>query len=215
MNAFDHGVLKFRTGTEKSALHYHIHQPRINFLLDNLQSPINIGQCARVAEIFGMGLYIRDQRDLLKNFETLQTISDFSCGAWQRKKAHIWEGAEDVIGKYKDGRVIATCLQKDAVRLHDFEFENNDLVVFGNEYDGLEQDLIERADAKVYIQMPKIYLPKPFSHKPIDPSRGSEVNQNGIPNLNVAVAAGIVAYAFFCWRDCFRNEESGYEAARM
>lgn len=213
MNAFDHGLLKLHTGTGKTLLHRQVQQPRIHFLLDNLQSPINIGQCARVAEIYGMDLYIRDQRNLLKNLETLQTVSDFSCGAWQRKKAQILESTGDTLRK--TGRVIATCLQEDAVRLHDFEFENNDLIMFGNEYDGLEPDLIARADAKVYIQMPQIYLPKPFSRKPIDPSRSSEVNQNGIPNLNVAVAAGIVAYAFFCWRDRIWSKEPGYEAASV
>lgn len=179
--------------------------PRVHFLLDDLQSPINIGKCSRIAEIFGTNLYIHDRRNLTADSEALKTISDFACGAWQRRKSHILKDVRSFMSNHKEGRLIATCLEKDAIRLHDFEFANDDLIMFGNEYDGLSADLIERADAKIYIPMPKMRLPKPCSHWPIDPSRSSAVNQNGIPNLNVAVAAGIVGYAFSCWL-----EKKGY-----
>jgi tRNA G18 (ribose-2'-O)-methylase SpoU len=201
MNAGDYCLSNSQLGHEKQSAS----QPHVHFLLDDLQSPINIGKCARVAEIFGMDLYIHDPRNLTKHLEALQTINDFACGAWKRRKHHVINSAHSVSETYKKGRLVATCLQEDAVRLRDFEFAENDLIMFGNEYDGLHPDIIEKADAKIYIAMPNCHLPKPTSRKPIDPSRTHEVNQNGIPNLNVAVAAGIVGYAFSCWL-----EKNGY-----
>jgi tRNA G18 (ribose-2'-O)-methylase SpoU len=180
-------------------------QPRLHFLLDGLQSPINIGKCSRTAEIFGIDLYVHDPRGLTKNPQSLQTISDFSCGAWERRTNHMVSDLHSFIKTYKNGRRVATCLQEDAVRLRDFQFADGDLIIFGNEYDGVDSEIIKSADAKVYIAMPELSLPKPHSNKPIDPSRSSDVNQNGIPNLNVAVAAGIVGYAYSCWR-----EKNGY-----
>ena len=173
--------------------------PHIHFLLDDLQSPINIGKCARIAEIYGMELYIHDPRNLTADPNALQTISDFACGAWQRRTNHIHDNIQSLVGNYKKGRLIATCLDKDAIPLQDFEFKADDLIMLGNEYDGLPAELIDGADAKVYIPMPQTHLPKFRSYSPIDPSRIAAVNQNGNPNLNVAVSAGIIGYAFSCW----------------
>lgn len=189
-------------------------QPQAHFLLDDLQSPINIGKCARVAEAFGMDLYIHDPRKIIGNSEALQTIDDFSCGAWKRRKNLILDDIHSFIKTYKKGRLIATCLQEDAVRLHDFEFAENDLVIFGNEYNGLSREVVESADAKVYIALPKAYLPKPDTPRAIDSSHAM-VNQNGVPCLNVAVAAGIVAYAFSCWLEKNRHERNLREAGMI
>ena len=201
MNIFNFPPNVSQEDIEKNEPSGHAGSPRIHFLLDDLQSPINIGKCARVAEIFGIDLYIHDPRLLAGNPDKVQTMSDFACGAWERRTNHILNDGRDFVGNYKKGRIIATCLDEDAVRLHDFEFAENDLVIFGNEYDGVSPDFIEKADAKIFIPMPKLYLPKPCSRRPIDPSRNAAVNQNGTPNLNVAVAAGIVAYEFSRWLD--------------
>jgi len=191
-------------------------QPQAHFLLDDLQSPINIGKCARVAEAFGMGLYIHDPRKITRNSEALQTIGDFSCGAWERRKNLVLDDIHGFIKNYKKGRLVATCLREDAVRLHDFEFAENDLILFGNEYDGLSREIVENADAKVYIALPKAYLPKPHTPRSIDSSRAM-VNRNGVPSLNVAVAAGIVAYAFSCWleKNRYALESNAHEGAQV
>jgi tRNA G18 (ribose-2'-O)-methylase SpoU len=188
-------------------------RPHVHFLLNDLQSPINIGKCARVAETFAMGLYIHDRRNLTGNSEVMKTVADFACGAWERRPKNVFSDIRTFLKSYKKGRLVATCLHKDAVRLHEFEFAEDDLIMFGNEYDGLSSDLIASADARIYIPMPKNYLPKPCSHSPIDPSRCHEVNQNGIPNLNVAVAAGIVGYAFSCWLEKNRHATIEHEDA--
>lgn len=207
MNIFNFHLNASHDEAGKNEAPNHAGSPRIHFLLDNLQSPINIGKCARVAEIFGMGLYIHDPRNVVGKPDAFRTITDFACGAWERRASHMVNDVTDFVGNYRKGRVIATCLDTDAIRLHDFEFAEGDLIMLGNEYDGLPSGLIESADAKIYIPMPKLYLPKPCSHWPIDPARSTAANQNGVPNLNVAVAAGIVGYEFSCWL-----EKKGYRS---
>lgn len=174
-------------------------RPRLRFLLDDLQSPVNIGQCARIAEVYGIELCVADPRGITASEAARKTISDFSCGAWQRRAIRVVPSAERVALGHEGGRVVATCVEPGAVRLHDFEFAPDDLLVFGNEYDGVGAGVLAGAHAKVYIAMPPGHLPKQRSHSPIDPGRRQAVSQNGVPNLNVAVSAGIVAYAWSCW----------------
>ncbi|MET0383317.1 MAG: TrmH family RNA methyltransferase [Burkholderiaceae bacterium] len=173
---------------------------RLHFLLNDLQSPINIGQCLRAAETYGIDLHIHDPRKITADADMLRTISDFSCGAWERRAFRGVNGAAAFLRSHP-GRVVATCLCPTAVRLPAFRFEPDDMVVFGNEYDGLGPDILDLADEKLYVPMPAACLPKPRSGKPIDPSRTHGVQRNGLPNLNVAVTAGIIAYAHACWAE--------------
>lgn len=120
-------------------------------------------------------------------------ISDFSCGALNRRPPRvITEYA--AFSALHPGRIVATCLRPDATLLKDFWFQQEDLVILGNEYDGLPASVIDSADAGLYIPLPKADLPKPRSFSPIDPSRAASVAQNGIPNLNVSIAASIIGY---------------------
>jgi tRNA G18 (ribose-2'-O)-methylase SpoU len=84
--------------------------------------------------------------------------------------------------------------------LRDFIFEPGDVVFLGNEYDGLPSTMIGSADATLYVPLPPGYLPKKRSHSPIDPERPVPVVQNGIPNLNVAMAATIICYEMYTQR---------------
>jgi tRNA(Leu) C34 or U34 (ribose-2'-O)-methylase TrmL len=183
-------------------------RPRIGYLLNDLQSPINIGQCARVAETYGIDLHVNDPRKITESAENSRTISDFSCGAWDRRGCNALDNAQAFMRSYGKGRLVATCLSPDAVRLPDFQFESNDLIIFGNEYDGLDTQLLELVDEMVYIPLQSACLPKPRSWHPIDPQRHHEVNQNGVPNLNVAITAGIVAYAYSCWLEMHSHAPS-------
>lgn len=191
---FDPCIFQRRVRTAAS-----FQRPAIGFLLQDLQSPINIGQCARVAEIYGIELMISDPRRILTDPSARQTIEDFSCGAWQRRAPRTLTKGRRSPRHAGAGRVVATCLHADAVALPDFAFEHGDLICFGNEYDGLPEDLIRRADARLRIAMPDRRLPKPISNRRMDPTRCHDVRDNGTPSLNVAVAAGIVAYAYCCW----------------
>lgn len=169
-------------------------------LLNALQSPVNIGRILRTCEVFQVGVSIFDPTRVLQDQEKRRTVSDFSCGALERTrlaKAEDLTRKENVLKLKERGRLIATCVGQNAIELPDFSFENNDIVVIGNEYDGLSEDFIALADEKLYIPMPEVYVPKFRSYSPIDPNRDEDVQQNGLANLSASTCANIIAYSIY------------------
>jgi tRNA G18 (ribose-2'-O)-methylase SpoU len=84
--------------------------------------------------------------------------------------------------------------------LPDYRFQRADVCALGNEYDGLPDEMLARADVVLNVPMPQIWTPKPKSFNPIDATRTKAVARDGQPNLNVAMSAGIICYAaFVCW----------------
>ncbi|MDE3036829.1 MAG: hypothetical protein KGJ21_00025 [Pseudomonadota bacterium] len=81
--------------------------------------------------------------------------------------------------------------------LPQFSFHSEDVILLGNEYDGLPAHIIEECDSTMYIPLPQAVLYKPQSFSPIDPVRSRSVAQNGIPNLNVAMTASIISYNMY------------------
>lgn len=162
------------------------------FLLYGLQSPINIGQILRTSEQFGLDVTLYDAHQTF-NEENMKTISDFSCGALKRKTPKFIHDYASFRQAHR-GRVIATCLSPRATVLPDFLFRRDDMILLGNEYDGLPEHIIEDCDDMVYIPLPPAILHKPESFSPIDATRAASVSQNGIPNLSVAMTASILSY---------------------
>lgn len=149
----------------------------------------------RVGEQFQIPVAIYDKRNIMKDENKVRWISDFSCGAINRAPLEYTESF-DIFKQKHRGRIIATCLNKTAVPLQDFIFKEDDIILFGNEYDGLPKNLIENADACLYIPLPPGFFPKPRSFSPIDPLREAAVSQNGVPNLNVSMSTAIVSYVY-------------------
>jgi len=165
--------------------------------LDNIQSSINIGKILRIAEIYQINLSIYDPKGIINNKDNTKVIEDFSCGASKRIDVNVVHNLPDYLENYS-GRIIATCLDNNAKRLHEFKFKPHDMVVLGNEYDGISNDVFAKTDEQIYIELPEANIPKPSSHNPIDPLRKIQVSNNGTPCLNVAVSAGIISYQIYC-----------------
>lgn len=165
------------------------------------QSPVNFGQVLRACEMFHVWVKIYDPKGVFNDPEKWKTISDFSAGAIDRAsdKLIIDDFTAYKAEAKKLGRVVATCLNKDATPLHEFRFEDHDMVLIGNEYDGLPKELIDQADVKLYVPMAPGYVPKPKSFTPIDATRQEQgdVSQQGLPNLSVSQTASIIAYKIF------------------
>ena len=49
------------------------------------------------------------------------------------------------------GRKIGTLVKDTAIHLQDFNFEQEDLILFGSEKEGLPSEVIELLDASIYI----------------------------------------------------------------
>ena len=95
---------------------------------------------------------------------------------------------------------MSTTIESGAQSLPRFAFQLGDVVVLGNEYDGLPEATARLCGARLRIPMADVWTPKPRSSAPIDPARVAAVARDGLPNLNVAMASSIICYQWFCAR---------------
>ena len=172
----------------------------LELLLFGVQSPINIGMSLRVAETYCFNVSIFDRHGVLNDQEKLKTIEDFGCGSLSRKGFLRLSDEADVLHHCTGRRIIVTSVLPSACALPSLQFQPQDIIVLGNEYDGLPQGLLEAADLQLHIPMPHVWMPKPSSWYPIDPARTAPVTREGTPNLNVAMSAGIICYTAYTQR---------------
>ena len=165
------------------------------FLLHSLQSAINIGMILRTAEVYHQSVLILDTHGIMKG-QGLEVVADFACGALGRRPP-IVETRLDICLQRVTGRLISTGFGPNATPLAYMSWRPGDCVVFGNEYDGLEEAGLERAADTVWVPTPDQHLPKPRSISPIDPFRTQGVANDGGVSLNVAATAAIIGYAIF------------------
>jgi tRNA G18 (ribose-2'-O)-methylase SpoU len=170
---------------------------RLELLLFGVQSPINIGMTLRVAETYRCEVSIFDRHGVLDDEEKFKTIEDFGCGSVSRRGFNRLTDRAAVSRHCLGRRVIVTSILTDACALPSIRFRSGDLIVLGNEYDGLPEELAATADLQLHIPTPDIWTPKPSSWSPIDPARVAPVTREGTPNLNVAMSAGIICYTAY------------------
>jgi len=169
----------------------------LGLLLYGLQSPINIGMILRVAETYRFAVSIYDQFQVLDDPQRRGTIADFACGAVARQGFEPLADEAAIVAALHGRRLIATSIAAGGDVLPYFDFRRGDVFALGNEYDGLPDALLARADAVLHIPMPAGWAPKPKAERPIDPARTAAVANDGQPNLNVAMTAGILCYAAY------------------
>jgi tRNA G18 (ribose-2'-O)-methylase SpoU len=166
--------------------------PGIRLLLWGLQSSINFGMLLRVAETYRVPVAA-----LGGELASPATARDFACGAMERVGFARLADIAAVLAWRGNGRLIATSIERGAEPLSHFHFASNDVVVLGNEYDGLPAAITKLADRALIIPMADVWTPKPPSANPIDPARTAPVARDGTPNLNVAMAGAIICYAAY------------------
>lgn len=133
----------------------------------------------RSAEFFGLNkVYIYDANNLM-----LPPTHSKKARADMAHMAKVWTaGAIDFVEIIKiedvatflenyNGRKVATLVDETAQHLNNFQFESEDLLIFGSEKEGLPEDILPLIDKGVYI-----------------PALGNT------PCLNVAVTFGIVLH---------------------
>ena len=175
-------------------------QPQLHLVLCGLQSPINIGMILRAAETFDVRVCIVGSDSVIQSADKKKIISDFSCGALDRVGYRRIEKISNIREIFNGYSIIGTSIEEGATMLPNFKFSRNSVVIVGNEYDGLPQEIAEICSVLISIPMAKVWTPKPPSHDPIDPLRKAPVARDGRPNLNVAVASSIICYDWFLRR---------------
>lgn len=151
----------------------------MNILLYAPEYRPNLSSMIRSAEFFGLNkIYIFDENNLL-----LPPTHNKKARADMAHLAKVWTaGAIDFVEIIKiddinhflqnySGRKVATLVDENAKHLNNFRFEQEDLLIFGSEKEGLPNTILPLIDQSIYI-----------------PALGNT------PCLNVAVTFGIVLH---------------------
>ncbi len=151
----------------------------MNVLLYAPEYRPNLSSMIRSAEFYGLDkVYIYDGNNLM-----LPPTHSKKARADMAHMAKVWTAGaidhieiikvEDVVVFLKEyaGRKIATLVNENAVHLQDFKFQNDDLLIFGPEKEGLPPIILPLVENAVFIP-----------------------NKGHTPCLNVAVTFGIVLH---------------------
>lgn len=142
----------------------------------------NLSSMVRSAEFFGFDrIYVFDAFDLLAPPTNKKQRADmnhlarvWTAGAVEHIEVVRVEEVNSIFEECRQqgGRLVGTVVDERAHSLDSFQFMQDDLIIFGNERDGLPKELLDVLDASIYIS-----------------SRGYT------DCLNVAVTFGIVVHA--------------------
>ncbi len=146
-------------------------RPKGNILiyLNRVQDPGNVGTIFRTALAFSYFDILIDQET---SYKYNQKVIQSSQGAIFNLNI-IESNFEYLKELKKEGyKIIVTALRNESIFLKDFKIDNNSkfIIVFGNEGQGVDKNIIDLADITIKIPI------------------------NNIESLNVAIASGIILY---------------------
>ena len=142
-------------------------------VLDNVRSLSNIGSFFRTADAFRIGeIFLCGITACPPHREIHKT----ALGAEESVKWRYFETTEDACKYLKDNNYKINAVEQieGSVMLNDFIPENKSAYIFGNEVDGVDDDILQYCDAAVEI-----------------PQEGTK------HSLNVSISGGIVRYHLF------------------
>ncbi|EGL35677.1 RNA methyltransferase, TrmH family [Parvimonas sp. oral taxon 110 str. F0139] len=138
--------------------------------LENVSDPGNFGTIVRTANAFG-----------IKDILTINCVDKYNSkvlratmGAMFRTNIVDCE-IEKIKELQKDGyRLISTTLSENSKILEDFKFDGKNIVVMGNEANGVSAEMLRISNAHLKIDM-----------------------DNSMESLNVSIAAAIIMYKIY------------------
>lgn len=142
-------------------------------VLDNVRSLSNIGSFFRTADAFRIGeIFLCGITACPPHREIHKT----ALGAEESVKWRFFETTEDACKYLKENNYKINAVEQieDSVMLNDFVPENRSAYIFGNEVDGVDDEILQYCDNAVEI-----------------PQEGTK------HSLNVSISAGIVMYHLF------------------
>lgn len=112
----------------------------------------NLGMFLRESQLSGVKeVFVQDKFNLLDEENRQRLIQWSGRVAYHNPPTKINDALTFLDKNEANYRKIATVIDPDAEQLFDFQYGNNDLLVFGDERNGLGRELIEVCDKKVYI----------------------------------------------------------------
>ena len=138
--------------------------------------PQNTGSIARTCAAFNLSLSLIEPLGFSLDDKYLKRAG---LDYWHLLEINKFNSFLDLIKTAKNKRIIAFS-KKNGIFLNEFNFESEDILLFGREDNGLPDEIINKSDALVSIYMPK---------KVRNPNL-----RDGVRSLNLSVACGIAIY---------------------
>jgi len=169
-------------------------QSNFAVVLENIHDEHNIGAILRSCEAVGVyNVYIINTDPRLQNKKKYKELST-SKGALKWMDTRIYfdlkEGMNDVCKNYK--RVLTTHLSEDAISIYDTDLTDSVALVFGNEHEGITDEMLSYADAN--IRIPQVGL---------------------VQSLNVSVAAAVSLFEMMRQRSVKGLYANAYDSSNL
>lgn len=161
--------------------HYNIadiRQDQPLLMLDDLRDPGNMGTIIRTADWFGIRQLVCSQTTVeLYNPKVIQA----TMGSFTRVKVYYTDLESFIDNNLKERRVLGAFLEGTPVQR--FDFRPSDVIVIGNEANGITEAVARRINAKILIDSPVKSADKAES-------------------LNASIAAAIMMYQYQISLNC-------------
>jgi tRNA (guanosine-2'-O-)-methyltransferase len=148
-------------------------QANLTVVMENVHDPHNISAVMRTCDAVGIqDIYILNTK--IPRHKKWGSKSSSSAAKWLT--VHQYTDAETCFADLRKNyhRIYATHLASDAISLYDIDFTDSVALVFGNEHEGVSQEIKEMVDANFII--PQVGI---------------------IRSLNISVACAVTIYEAF------------------
>lgn len=148
----------------------------LTVILENVHDPHNIGAVMRTCDAVGIDeiyvIYTIKSRNAFEEYVGKRS----SKGTKKWVKCHFYQDLEECIKivKAKYSNIYATHLSEDANSIYSSDFTSPTAIVFGNERDGVTQELLTHCTGNIIIPMVGM-----------------------VQSLNISVAAAVTIYEAF------------------
>ncbi len=138
--------------------------------------PQNTGSIARTCAAFNITLNLIEPFGFKIDDKHLKRAG---LDYWHLMSIDKYRNFQELKQTKRKNRLLAFS-KKNGVFLHDYKFQENDVLLFGREDIGLPNEIIEQCDDLISIYMP---------------NKATDLNKNdGVRSLNLSVACGIALY---------------------
>jgi tRNA (guanosine-2'-O-)-methyltransferase len=126
-------------------------QPDLTIVIENIHDPHNVSAMFRSAD--AVGIHEVQLIYTTQKFPRIGSKSSSSANKWISKRKHTSPSECFTYLKEKGFQILATRLDERAQQLYDFDLTLPTAFVFGNEHEGVTDEIASLADATVYIPM--------------------------------------------------------------
>jgi len=124
-------------------------------ILDKIQNPNNLGSIIRTCLAFNInGLIISNDTVDLYNPVVLRTSMGASALIPFKYSSDLTKELE--LLKKEDIKICATAINEKATNLKDYKFNNSNAIIFGNEGNGISNNILKLCDNTIYIKIDNI-----------------------------------------------------------